>query len=102
VAIANGALDDAERLIADAEKAKKDHPDLDKVRTELRAAREAEQGRIRQAGVLLGQARTAILRRDLSTAERLIEEAAKLAPNHPDLAAVRESLRAPKEGASTD
>ncbi len=101
-AITAGSLDEAERLIADAEKARKDHPDLDKIKAELQAARAAEQGKVRQAGTLLTQARAAIARRDLVTAERLIEQAAQLAPNHPDLSAVREALRAAKENASTD
>jgi hypothetical protein len=101
-AITAGALDEAERLIADAEKVKKDHPDLDKIKAELQAARAAEQGKTRQAGTLLGQARAAIQRRDFAAAERLIEQAAQLAPNHPDLTAVREALRAAKETASTD
>jgi len=101
-AITAGALDDAERLIADAEKAKKDHPDLDKIKAELKTAREAAQDKIRQAGTLLGQARAAIQRRDFTTAERHIEDAAKLAPNHPDLSAVRESLRAAREQSTAD
>ena len=101
-AISAGSLEEAERLIVDAEKAKKDHPELDKIKAELQAARAAEQAKVRQAGTLLGQARAAIQRRDFPSAERLIDQAAKLAPNHPELAAVREALRAAKESASTD
>jgi uncharacterized protein HemY len=101
-AITSGNLDEAERHIADAEKAKRDHPELDKIRAELQAARAAEQDKIRRAGTLLTQARAAILRRDFPAAERLIDQAAQIAPNHPELAAVREALRAAKEGASTD
>ena len=101
-AILAGSLDEAERLIADAEKAKKDHPDLDRIRAELKTARAAEQAKIGQAGTLLAQARAAIQRRDLATAERLIEQAAQLAPSHPDLAGAREALRAAKENASAD
>jgi hypothetical protein len=101
-AIVSGALDEAERLIAEAEKAKKGHPDLERVKSELKVARAAEQAKIQQAGALLGQARAAIQRRDFASAERLIEQAAQMAPAHPDLAAVREALRAAKESASTD
>ena len=101
-AITAGSLDEAERLIADAEKAKKGHPDLDKIKAELQAARAQEQAKIRQAGTLLAQARTAIQQRNLTRAEQLIEQAAQLAPNHPDLAAARDALRAAKESAGTD
>ncbi len=101
-AITTGALDEAERHVADAEKAKRDHPELDKIKAEIQAARAAEQGKIRQAGGLLGQARAAIARRDFAAADRFIEEAARLAPNHPELAAVREALRAARDQAGTD
>ena len=101
-AITAGALDDAERLIADAEKAKKDHPDLDKVKLELKAARAAEQAKIGQARVLLGQARAAIARRDFASAERFIDQAAQLAPNLGEIADVRAALKSAREGAGVD
>ncbi|HEY7610130.1 MAG TPA: protein kinase [Alphaproteobacteria bacterium] len=101
-AMTAGALDEAERLIADAEKAKKDHPDLDRVKAELKTAREAEAAKIGQAKALLARARAAIARRDFAEAERLIDQAAKLAPNLGDVADVRTALKSAQDRAGAE
>src|SRR5262249_19017156 len=54
-------------------------------------------GRDEEVGRLLSRAREAIGRRAFDEAERLIAEAAKLSPNHADLASVRDELRRAKE-----
>jgi len=105
-AIASGALGEAERLIADAEKLKKDHPDLDRLKTALKAARDAAAAKAARATLaaraLVARARIAIARRAYDEAERLIEEAAKLVPDLPELAGARDALRAGRESGAKD
>jgi len=101
-AINTGALDEAERMIGDAEKRKKDHPELAGLKERLKSARDAQAVQRREADALIAQARTAIQARNFTLAEQLIERAARALPSHPDLAAIRETLRAARDSATKD
>ncbi|MCW5773185.1 MAG: protein kinase [Rhodospirillaceae bacterium] len=101
-AISNGKWDDAERLIADAEKLRKDVPELDQIKAALKAAREAAEAKTKQAATLIARARQAITLRDYATAEKLLDEAAKLAPDHPDLASARAALKSARDTSGKD
>ncbi len=111
-AIATGALVDAERLIADAERAQKSHPDLDSVKGELRKARDAAAAAARraaedtakatQARTLATRAREALARGDVAEAERLAEDAAKVSPDLAEVVAVRAAVKAARERATAD
>jgi len=101
-ALVSGALDDAERFIADAERRKKDHPELAGLKESLKAAREAAAAKRKAADDLINQARTAIQQRNYVLAERLIEQAARLLPSHPGIDAARESLKTAREGGAKE
>jgi hypothetical protein len=68
-----------------------DHSELATLRTELQSARDGV-AKDEQARRLLTQAREAIRAKKFDDAQRLIDEAARLVPNHPDLDTARREL----------